>query len=717
MFFHVIKTKGYPPLHSRQLGAASDLSIFFFFEFFFYFFFPTPSLNFSHFNLEYKFIVLSLPSTKNINYMKTGITVLSLFDGISCGRVALERVGIKVDTYFASEIKPSAIKCSKDNWSDIIQIGDVTKVSYDKGILKTENGEFKVAIDLVIGGSPCFTEDTNILTTDGYKKIKDVSEDDMVVLSSGNYKVLRTGNTIKETIYVKTQGSLLTETTNNHPYYVRTKSNNTFSEPYWKEASKLEKGDYVTTPKVKSTYNYLYELSDDELFVLGRYIADGHTRKDYRTSENRDNDRYLGLILSIGKGKEEFIKDKIKDLHYSFYNHTQSVSRMVFSNKKLVDIVEKECGCGAINKKLSYNILSLTEDKLRIVLDGVMSGDGSFDGTVHKLTTISKELAQGLCLAVSKVYNVGCSINFTKRPDKHIIEGRLVNQHDTYMIMFREKSERSKYHIIDGEIWYPVHSVCASNKCRVVYNLEIDSVNMYTANNVVVHNCQDFSIANKNITGLAGLKSRLFYHYHRILKEVNPTYFLLENVKMKKEYEDVINEYMGVNPIKIDSKRVCGALRKRLYWTNIPNIEQPVDRLINLQDVLEYGYTPNKKAYCLMEGESRPLLTPWRIFHRWFAKSFWNIVFVDEQHYLSCKEHYLTHFSGMSAFEIRDSIDALGIDVSVYDGIRYVNKVERCRLQTLDDEYCRCLSVNDTASVCGDGWTVDVIAHIFKSIK
>lgn len=83
------------------------------------------------------------------------MNVLSLFDGMSCGRIALERAGIKVDNYFASEIDKHAIKVSKANWSDITHIGDVTKVKYENGVLHTEFGNYEVKIDLVIGGSPC----------------------------------------------------------------------------------------------------------------------------------------------------------------------------------------------------------------------------------------------------------------------------------------------------------------------------------------------------------------------------------------------------------------------------------------------------------------------------------------------------------------------------------------------------------------------------------
>ena len=84
------------------------------------------------------------------------MVVLSLFDGISCGQIALERAGIKVDKYFASEIKKHAIKVTMEHYPNTIQIGDVTKVSYSNGVLHTEKGDFEIGkIDLLIGGSPC----------------------------------------------------------------------------------------------------------------------------------------------------------------------------------------------------------------------------------------------------------------------------------------------------------------------------------------------------------------------------------------------------------------------------------------------------------------------------------------------------------------------------------------------------------------------------------
>ena len=103
--------------------------------------------------------------------------------------------------------------------------------------------------------------------------------------------------------------------------------------------------------------------------------------------------------------------------------------------------------------------------------------------------------------------------------------------------------------------------------------------------------CQDFSslraLNGLKITGLEGTKSRLFYEYLRLLHEVNPRFFLLENVRMKKESEEQLNEYLGVKGVFINSILVSYQNRPRIYWTNIPNVVPPKDRKINFQDFRE----------------------------------------------------------------------------------------------------------------------------------
>ncbi len=97
--------------------------------------------------------------------------------------------------------------------------------------------------------------------------------------------------------------------------------------------------------------------------------------------------------------------------------------------------------------------------------------------------------------------------------------------------------------------------------------------------------CQGFSFAGKQLN-FEDPRSKLFFEFVRLVKEVKPTYWMLENVKMKKEYQDVISQYLGVEPIEINSSLVSAQNRVRLYWANF-DITQPQDKNIGLSDILE----------------------------------------------------------------------------------------------------------------------------------
>lgn len=198
--------------------------------------------------------------------------------------------------------------------------------------------------------------------------------------------------------------------------------------------------------------------------------------------------------------------------------------------------------------------------------------------------------------------------------------------------------------------------------------------------------CQSFSRAMKTDMRV-GLKDKtrsgLFYECYRILKEVNPTWWLLENVaSMKNEDRDYLSKCMGVEPLRINSKLVCAALRDRYYWTNIQGIEQPADKGITLQSILTSGYADRTKARTLLVSDSRPLRDKKKMLHRY--KKFGTIVWEEE-----------------------------GNDES----IRYLNQTELERCQTVPEGYTKCLTRNEAADVLGDAFTVDIIAHIFSYIN
>ena len=110
--------------------------------------------------------------------------------------------------------------------------------------------------------------------------------------------------------------------------------------------------------------------------------------------------------------------------------------------------------------------------------------------------------------------------------------------------------------------------------------------------------CQSFSYAGNQLA-FDDPRGKLFFEYVKIKDLLKPKYFLLENVKMKQEYVDIISEYLGVEPIEINSALVSAQNRKRLYWTNIPNVTQPADKKILLKDILECGCVDRDKSYCV----------------------------------------------------------------------------------------------------------------------
>ena len=234
--------------------------------------------------------------------------------------------------------------------------------------------------------------------------------------------------------------------------------------------------------------------------------------------------------------------------------------------------------------------------------------------------------------------------------------------------------------------------------------------------------CQDFSRGNKERKGLNGAKSSLFFEYVRILKEAKPKYFLLENVVMDMADNHFISKTLGVEPIRINSSLVSAQLRDRYYWTNIPGQDiglfgpmqgLPDDRKILLSDILESGYCPMVKARCILESESRRLATPVKMFHRYFSMGFTTLIFQSKEHWIDCKNHYTEHFKSGTA----KMIDAFKGDLSVYNGVRYMTQSELEKCQTVDVGYTDILSTNNAACLLGDGWTVDVIAHLMKGIE
>ena len=192
-----------------------------------------------------------------------------------------------------------------------------------------------------------------------------------------------------------------------------------------------------------------------------------------------------------------------------------------------------------------------------------------------------------------------------------------------------------------------------------------------------------------------------------IVQYYKPNYFLLENVRMKKEHQDVISKYLGVEPVCINSALVSAQNRVRYYWTNIPNVTQPGDKGIVLKDIIEQG--GNLKQY--FEKHRRQLVFS-KNYVQWDATGKGHKSQDQRAFYLENKHGTLPSNGGQSKCKII-------IDKQYEQDkflIRKLTLVECERLQTLPDNYTAGVSNTQRYKALGNGWTVDVIAHIFKGL-
>lgn len=304
--------------------------------------------------------------------------------------------------------------------------------------------------------------------------------------------------------------------------------------------------------------------------------------------------------------------------------------------------------------------------------------------------------------------------------------------------------------------------------------------------------CQGFSFAGKQLN-FDDPRSKLFFEFVRLKNECKPKHFLLENVKMKKEYQDVITEHLGVEPIEINSNLLSAQNRKRIYWTNIPGVTIPNDKGILLKDIVHENesidtalngkyaewFAKNaefqlSKKYSSLNPEKAITMTA-RQYASWNGNYWFEILseyivpfdktlqildkevqrgkvgyfrkdsqanrvyYVHDKAVTLCGDagggaakmgQYLfgcitpdrvekrqngQRFNDGKKFYTLAAQDKHGVLIEGY--IRKLTPIECERLQTVPDNYTDCVSDTQRYKMLGNGWTVDVIAHIFKNLK
>jgi len=323
-------------------------------------------------------------------------------------------------------------------------------------------------------------------------------------------------------------------------------------------------------------------------------------------------------------------------------------------------------------------------------------------------------------------------------------------------------SEIDKYAIQISQKNYPdIHSV---GDVRLVGSFTGTTLNKKPFDLLIGGSpCQDLSIAKANRKGLDGERSGLFWEYVRILNEVKPKYFILENVaSMPKEAKDIITETLGVEPIMINASLVSAQTRKRLFWTNIPGVTLPEDKGILLKHILEKNvddsfivqavalrnrgqgkklelggdkansmirigqigkggqgdriYSPEGKSVALSAmGGGRGAKTGLYVIVPEATKQGFAVAVDGDSIDLSFPNSKTRR--GRVGNKVKNLMTSQNIGVFTQGEIRKLTPIECERLQGLPDNYTEGVSNTQRYKACGNAFNVDVVAHILSFIK
>lgn len=497
------------------------------------------------------------------------LKVLSLFSGIGAFEKALEKLEIPYELVNYCEIDKYASKAYSliHNVPENMNLGDITKINIDK---------LPKDIDLITHGSPCFTGDTLVLTKDGYKEIKDVKIGDEVLGHNNTYnRVVNFFDNGKKEIYkLKTSSFDEIKTTENHRFYVREMNKiydknqkkyiKTFSDPIWKECKDLTKNDYLGIPintnsvlpqwngieRIKNNKSYVINnlnMEDENLWYLcGRYVADGWLR-----NRKERNDSLSIVVICCGKSKINKFLSKIGSNFPYFLTEDRTTYRVTFSNIELAHFLN-QFGRGAINKKIPSFMFDMPIEYIKKFLEGYFDGDGYYNinKQIQCCSSISKQLIYGLARLIEKSYHRMCCVYKQIQSKTKIIENRIVNQNDYYYLRFCLNPKNTSYFFENDYLWLPVKSVENTGKLEEVYDIEVETDHSFTANGVIVHNCQDFSLAGLQKGGDKGTNTRssLMWNTIDIVKETKPKVVLWENVKnlLSKKHRHNFDSYIQI---------------------------------------------------------------------------------------------------------------------------------------------------------------------------
>jgi DNA (cytosine-5)-methyltransferase 1 len=470
---------------------------------------------------------------------------IDLFCGIGGFHQALNN--INAECVFACDIDEKCRSFYEKNYG-ITPERDITKIDIAK------IPEF----DILCGGFPCFIAGTQTLTNRGYKNIEDVVLEDRLMTHTGNFQKIIN---LQRKIYsgdlydldIKYHSEIIT-TTEEHPFYVREKKRildnpskkykTHFEEPVWKTAKELTKNDYfgmvINTNEVTPEFTFdktekIQIILDkpEYWFMMGYFVGDGwieETTKENGTCMNK-------IRFSINDTVEPEVLEIIQKVLPITDKNCDSISGIKCKRFGCSDFmwfqIFKMFGKKYKDGKLIPEwVQDAPKEFVQEFINGYMKANGCFNSNnILQITNVSYGLAYGLQRLYLKLGHI-FGITKTIRPKTTVIEGRIVNQRDTYCIrgiLTRERNVSS--FIEDGYVWYAPFEITKREATEIpVYNFEVENDNSYIVENTIVHNCQPFSKSGFQ-KGFDDTRGTLFFNICEIIEKHKPKYLIMENVR------------------------------------------------------------------------------------------------------------------------------------------------------------------------------------------
>lgn len=436
------------------------------------------------------------------------LRVFEAFEGVGSQHMALRNLGVDYEVVGVSEIDKFAHQSYEAIHGETKNFGDISKLQ----------PEDLPDFDLFTYSFPCFTGDSLIFVKEkGYVPIKQVAVGDFVLTHTGEYKEVTAhyNQGLKSLFSVSSELTRDISTTENHPFYVRSRTEDELSSPKWKEARELNTSDYLGFP-----------INSESQLPQGYPSLESHF-------ENLDFWRLLGVLLVypfMVKGEELILK--VDNKHYHL---VRDLTEGLFDTSSL-DLGNSQIefrirNCALVNylresaikrHRLHFQAhwIYLPLQQIRALLWGFQRISGQTVDFTSTLFVTGKELFYGISQLVLKAYKVP----FTVRES--------IN--DYYRIEFSELETQSDFMIFeDNFVWVSVESASYTPYNGSVYDISVKDNHSFTVQNCIVHNCTDLSSAGKQrgFEKGSGTSSSLLWECQRLIEGKKPKALLLENVK------------------------------------------------------------------------------------------------------------------------------------------------------------------------------------------